>query len=72
MKRINLKTITNALSSKEMKAVMGGGNDIGNGICIIRCYFGDEGHSISDCSDESIQAYGCPDLYKLICACTGS
>ena len=26
MKRINLKTITNALSSKEMKAVTGGGN----------------------------------------------
>jgi len=51
MKRINLKTITNALSSKEMKAVTGGIDpllpvsfplDYPDGVCRIsegHCYF---------------------------------
>jgi len=59
MKRINLKTIMNALSSKEMKAVTGG-NGRGEDKCNVTCHDGSGTFSGSDCVDIAYKNCSCP------------
>ena len=68
MKRINLKTITNALSSKEMKAVTGGGDDVGLKFCCpVKPKAGDECVYDQKCATDA----KCVELYGSNFACTG-